>query len=87
MYPSIREEHVVTETLRRAGNVYPRVWDAFESLCWVLVHRQVSGASFQGVVDIYHLHKQDAGGYGVPALTVLYTASETLISLHALKVG
>jgi len=87
MLRSIREEKIVTLTIQRAGYIYPRVWDAYESLCWVLVHQHPSGASIQGANHLYHLHKQAAGGWGVPALTVLYTVSDAVIDVHAIKVG
>jgi hypothetical protein len=87
MLRSIREETVVTETLQRAGSTYPRVWDAFDALCWILVRRDINGPTVGGITDIYHLHKQAAGGWGVPSLTVLYTVSDEIISLHAIRVG
>ena len=87
MLRSIREEPAVTQSLKSAGNVYPRIWDAFEGLCWILARREIYGTTISTVRDVYYLHKQAAGGYGVPALSVLYTVSEDVISLHALKIG
>ena len=87
MLKSIREEPVVTEALQKGRNTYPRVWEAFESLCWILTHREIYGATIPAGGNVYRLHKQGPGGYGVPALTVIYTVSEEVIVLHALKVG
>lgn len=87
MLRSIREEPAVTQSLSLAGNQYPRVWDAFESMCWILARREMIGAEIPTIKDVYYLHKQAAGGFGVPALLVIYTVSEDIISLHALRVG
>jgi hypothetical protein len=87
VYRTIREEPIVTLTLQRAAVIYPRAWDAYEALCWVLVRRQPAGASFQGTTNLYHLHKQAPGPLGVPEITVLYTVSNQFITLHAMKVG
>jgi 3-methyladenine DNA glycosylase/8-oxoguanine DNA glycosylase len=87
MLRSIREELAVTEALKKGGNVYPRVWDAYEGLCWLLAHQEIAGPSIQTIRQVYQLHKQAAGGYGVPALTVIYTIDPEVITLHTLKVG
>jgi len=87
VYRTIREQPIVTLTIQRAAVIYPRAWDAYDALCWVLVRRQPSGASIQGTANIYHLHKQAAGPSGVPEITVIYTASDEFITLHAMKVG
>jgi len=62
------------------------VWDAYDAMVWILVHRQPSGALL-GVHDVYHLHKQAAGGWGVPSLTAIYTVSDSQIVIHTIKVG
>ena len=87
MLRSIQEEPNVTHTLQQACGTYPRVWDAFDAMCWILAHRQLSGATFQGLRELYYLHKQAAGGWAVPALTTIYTVSPELIRIHTLKVG
>jgi 3-methyladenine DNA glycosylase/8-oxoguanine DNA glycosylase len=87
MLRSIREELAVTEALNKGSNVYPRAWDAFEGLCWILAHQEIVGASIQTIGQVYHMHKQAAGGYGVPSLTVIYTIDPQVVTLHRLKVG
>ncbi len=87
MLKTIREEAVVTQTLQRAGNIYPRVWEAYDALQWVLVRLHPIGVAVQRSTNLYHLHKQSAGPMGVPAITVLYTLSNDVIALLAMKVG
>jgi hypothetical protein len=84
---SIREEPAVTQSLKKGAQVYPRVWNAFEALCWILAHQDIAGPSIPTARQVYRLHKQAAGGYGVPSLTVIYTLDAKAITLHALKVG
>jgi len=87
MLKSIREELNVTQALQQAGAIYPRVWEAYDALCWVLAHRQISGAEFPGIRDIYYLHKQASNGRGIPSLAALYTVSPEVISIHSIKIG
>ena len=56
-------------------------------MCWLLVRREVFGAEISGVKDVYKLHKQAAGGFGVPQLSVLYTVTVAHIHIHTLRVG
>ena len=87
MLRSVIEEERVTRALQKAGNTYPRVWEAFEALCWILVRREMSPGSNPVIRDVYRLHKQGPGKYGVPGLTVIYTVSPENIHLHSLRVN
>lgn len=84
---SIREEPAVTQSLQRAANIYPRVYDAYDSMCWILTRREMGGVTIPTVKDVYHMHKQAAGGYGVPSLLVIYTVEKERILFHAIKIG
>ena len=87
MLRTIIEEGRVTESLQKGSNIYPRTWEAYEAMCWLLVRREVFGAEISGVKDVYKLHKQAAGGFGVPQLSVLYTVTVAHIHIHTLRVG
>ncbi len=84
MLKSIQEEEIVLDTLRKASNVYPRMWDAYEAMCWIIAHKEIRGSTLN---QVYHLHKQAGGIFGVPELTVLYTTTPQLIVFHAIRVG
>ena len=87
MLKSIFEAPVVTTTLSRAGNVYPRVWEAYDAMCWILVRREMPDSENPTLRDVYRLHKQQPGKFGVPGLTVIYTVDLEAIHFHTLRVN
>jgi hypothetical protein len=86
MLRSVREDPGVTRALQSAVRVYPRVWDAFDSLCWMLARRALAGATIESN-ELYHIHKQAGGVFGVPSLLVIYKIEDETISILSIKVG
>ncbi len=84
---TIREEPQVTQAVQSAVKIYPRVWEAFEALCWFIARRHRAEVSIATTGGLYYLHKQARGGWAVPEMTVIYTVSEQVIVIHAIKIG
>jgi hypothetical protein len=53
----------------------------------MLARKEMYGATIPTVRGVYYLHKQAAAGYGVPAITLLYSVAEPTITFHSLRVG
>jgi hypothetical protein len=61
---TIREEPQVTQAVQSAVKIYPRVWEAFEALCWFIARRHRAEVSIATTGGLYYLHKQARGGLG-----------------------
>ena len=87
MLKSIRESAAVTATVTEAAKVYPRAWEAFEGLCWLLARG--GGSNIPAGTDqrIYNVHRQAAGGFGVPGFTIIYSVTGNIIDLHSIRIN
>ena len=86
MLKTVRESPEVSETIKDAAKIYPRTWEAFEGLCWLLARGMGSNVPASGDQSLYYLHRQAAGGFGVPGFTVIYSMTDETIDLHAIRV-
>ena len=86
MLRSVIQEPAVSEALRRAGMTYPRIHEVFDGLAWVLAHKTAGHVAVEKG-SVFHMHKQAAGGWGVPALLAIYSVTPEAVIVHALRVG
>lgn len=86
MLRSVIQDSIVSETLRQAGLTYPRIHEVFDGLAWVLARKTRDHVAVSGD-SLFYLHKQASGGWGIPALLVVYSLTSEAVVVHALRVG
>jgi hypothetical protein len=82
---TVVEEPAVSQLLDTGFRQYQRLADAYEGLKWYLARRPEGGLAHPKGRGAY-VYKQ-AGSYGVPAITALYTYDDKTIVIRMIKLG
>jgi hypothetical protein len=86
MLRTVVEEDNVTNALKSGVGRYPRIWEAFDGLTWLLVRSPQIGLIVEQGRE-FRVHKQaGSAANGTPNLLVLYTVTDQHIRLWNLRV-
>jgi hypothetical protein len=86
MLPTIIESPSVLHELQIAAVKYPRTWDAWEALKWLLVHNPGShGLMMSSIPPPWYLYKQDSSRVGDPTFIITYSFNPSEVTIHSLS--
>ncbi len=85
MLLNVTESLSVTSELEAAAIRYPRTWDAWDALVWVLARGKCPGLMISSVPPPWYLYKQDARIPDAPTLTLTYSVDAQTVIVHTLR--
>ncbi len=86
MLLNLIEEPGITAALTSAADKFPRTWDAWQALTWVLARNPTIGFLLNDVPPPpRYLYKQAAMTAGVQTMTVVYSFNNSAITIQLLR--
>jgi hypothetical protein len=86
MLLTIVESHSVLQELQVSSAKFPRLWDAWEALKWVLAHSPGGGVMMSAIPPPWYLYRQDSSGVGDPTFVISYSFDAMTVSIHGLSI-
>jgi hypothetical protein len=86
MLPSIVEQPAVTSDLALAEARFPRIWQAWDALCWLLARNRGIGVQLSSVPPPWYLYQMPSAALGTPDLIVGYTDEGPTLTIQSVLI-